>query len=103
MSANQLAELFGRDVSVIRKHVRNVLSEECDDGRNRQFLPAANSDKSVPFYNLDIIISNGYRVKSNRGIAFRKWANKILKEHLLRGYTIYQSRLDYLEKTVKVK
>ena len=103
LNVNQISELFARDVSVIRKHVRNVLVEEGDEKSNRQFLPVTNSDKPVPFYNLDVIISVGYRVKSERGIKFRRWANKVIKEHLIHGYTVNQQRLDYLEKTVKVK
>ena len=68
-----------------------------------QKMHTANSDKPVEFYNLDMIISVGYRVKSTRGIKFRQWANKILKEYLINGYLVNQPRLDYLEKTVKMK
>ena len=57
---------------------------------------------SVEYYNLDVITSVGYRVKSAQGVAFRKWANKILKDYMLKGYAINQKRLDYLEKTVKL-
>ena len=67
-----------------------------------QKIHIANSDKPVAFYNLDVIISVGYRVKSKNGIIFRKWANQILKDYLLKGYAVNQKRLDYLEKTVKL-
>ena len=60
------------------------------------------SDKPTNYYNLDMIISVGYRVKSQQGITFRKWATKILKDYMLKGYAINQKRLDYLEKTVKL-
>ena len=66
------------------------------------FLHIANSDKPVKYYNLDVIISVGYRVKSQNGILFRKWANKILKDYMLKGYAVKQKRLEYLEKTVKL-
>ena len=62
----------------------------------------ANSDKPVTYYNLDVIISVGYRVKSKNGIVFRKWANKVLKDYLIKGYTINNKRLEYLEKTIKL-
>ena len=103
LNLNQISELFARDTSVIRKHIRNVLTEEGDEESNRQFLPVANSDKLVPFYNLDVIISIGYRVKSQRGIKFRRWANKILREYLLQGYVINPPRVDYIQKTTKIK
>ena len=61
----------------------------------------ANSDKPVNFYSLDVIISVGYRVKSKNGIIFRKWANKVLKDYILKGYAVNQKRLEYLEKTVQ--
>ena len=67
-----------------------------------QKIHIANSDKPVAFYNLDVIISVGYRVKSKNGIIFRKWTNQILKDYLLKGYAVNQKRLDYLEKTVKL-
>ena len=62
----------------------------------------ANSDKPVTFYNLDVIISVGYRVKSKKSIIFRQWANKILKDYLIKGYAVNQKRLDYLERTIKL-
>jgi len=88
---------------VISRHISNIIKEGELDKSNMQKMHTANSDKPVEFYNLDMIISVGYRVKSTRGIKFRQWANKILKEYLINGYLVNQPRLDYLEKTVKMK
>ena len=98
----QIAKLFNRDVAVISRHIFNVFQEKLDKKSNLQKMQIANSDKPVNFYSLDVIISVGYRVKSKNGIIFRKWANKILKDYLLKGYAINQKRLEYLEKTVKL-
>ena len=85
----QIAELFQRDRSVISKHIKNVFAEgELDEKSNVQFLHIANSDKPVAFYNLDVIISVGYRVKSLRGTQFRIWANSVLKEYLIKGFAM---------------
>jgi prophage maintenance system killer protein len=90
----QMAELFGRERSVITKHVRNVFLEgELVEKSNVQNLHIASSDKPVAYYNLDVIISVGYRVKSQRGTQFRIWATRTLKDHLLRGYTLNEKRL----------
>ena len=90
----QMSELFGRKRSVITKHVRNVFLEgELDEKSNVQFLHIAGSDKPVSFYNLDVIISVGYRVKSQRGTQFRMWATRTLREHFVRGYTLNERRL----------
>ncbi|MBO5016676.1 MAG: virulence protein RhuM/Fic/DOC family protein [Bacteroidaceae bacterium] len=89
LTANRMAELFDRDEKTIRKHINNVFREgELERESNTHFLRVAYSDKPVAFYNLDVIISVGYRVKSQRGIQFRKWANRILKEYLIKGYVI---------------
>jgi len=98
----QMAELFGRDIGVISRHISKIFKEELDENSNLQKMQIPNSDKLVSFYSLDVIISVGYRVKSQNGIIFRRWANKILKDYLLKGYAINQKRLDYLEKTVKL-
>jgi prophage maintenance system killer protein len=106
----QLIELFQRDQSVISRHIKNVFKErEVDEKSNMHFLHIANSDKPIAIYSLDVIISIGYRVKSQRGIQFRIWANKILKDYLTKGFTINekqvkeQSRqLDELKQTVKL-
>ena len=85
----QMAELFGRERTVITKHIRNIFAEqELDEKSNVQFLHFANSDKPIKLFSLDVIISVGYRVKSIQGTHFRQWANKILKEYLLRGYSV---------------
>lgn len=102
LTQNQMAQLFGRDVKTINKHIKNVFEEEIDEKSNSQKMRIANSDKPVNFYNLDVIISVGYRVKSPNGIIFRKWANQILKDYLIKGYAINNKRLEYLEKTVKL-
>ena len=93
----QLCDLFKRDVSVISRHIKNIFSEgELDRESNLHFLQIANSDRPVTFYSLDVIISVGYRVKSVIGTRFRQWANKVLKDYLLRGYSV-NSRLNLLE------
>ena len=104
LNANQMAELFGRDYKTIRKHINNVLKEELDDSTVANFATTAKDGKNyqVDYYNLDMIISVGYRVKSQNGIIFRKWATKILKDYMIKGYAINQKRLEYLEKTVKL-
>ena len=102
LSMQQIADLFDRDVKTISKHIINVFREELDEKSNSQKMRIANSDKLINIYNLDVVISVGYRVKSQNGIIFRKWANKVLREHLLNGYTINEKRLEYLEKKVKL-
>ena len=97
----QMVILFQRDVSVISRHIRNVFKEkELPMEGNLHFLQIANSDRPVAFYNLDVIISVGYRVKSKRGTEFRKWATQTLKGYLLRGYAVSQ-RIDRLEQKVE--
>lgn len=94
LSQGQMVDLFGRDVSVISRHVRNIFKEgELVQEGNLQKMQIANSDKPVSFYSLDVIISVGYRVKSQRGTQFRQWATRILRDHLVKGYTINQQRL----------
>lgn len=103
LTQEQMVELFERDQSVISRHIKNIFKEgELDEKSNMQKIHIANSDKPVTFYNLDVIISIGYRVKSKNGTIFRKWANKVLKDYLLKGYAVNQKRLEYLEKTVKL-
>ncbi len=93
---DQMGQLFGRERSVITKHIRNVFAEgELDEKSNVQNLHIAGSDKPVRFYNLDVIISVGYRVKSLAGTRFRQWATQTLREHLVRGYTINQQRFEH--------
>ena len=103
LTQNQMSELFGRDIGVISRHIRNIFKEdELDEKSSLQKMQIANSDKPVNFYNLDMIISVGYRVKSKNGIIFRKWANKVLKDYLIKGYAVNNRRLEYLEKTIKL-
>ena len=97
-----MAELFGRNIGVVSRHIKNIFKEELDEKSNLQKMQITNSNKPVNFYSLDVIISVGYRVKSKNGIIFRKWANKVLKEYLLKGYSVNQKRLEYLEKTIKL-
>ena len=104
LNANQLSKLFGRDSKTIRKHINNALNEELDNSAVAKFATTAKDGKTyqVEYYNLDMIISIGYRVKSQNGVIFRKWANKVLKDYLLKGYAVNQKRLEYLEKTIKL-
>lgn len=104
LSANQMADLFKRDEKTIRKHINNVFKEnEADRDNNTQFLRVEGVKQRVPFYSLDIIISVGYRVKSKRGVYFRKWASKILKEYMIQGYAVNEKRMHALQKTVQVQ
>ena len=103
LSQQQMAQLFDRNIGVISRHIKNIFEEnELDNKSNLQKMQIANSDKLVVFYSLDVVISVGYRVKSKRGITFRKWATKVLREHLIKGYTINQKRLQYLGKTIEL-
>lgn len=96
----QMVELFQRDQSVIARHINNIFKEaELVKESNMHFLHNAISDKPINLYSLDVIISVGYRVKSKRGTQFRQWANKILKDYLLKGYSV-NHRLSELEQTV---
>ena len=96
LSVSQMSVLFDKEASNIRRHVLNVFKEgELERDSNVHFLHVPFSDKPVPFYSLDVIISVGYRVKSQRGVQFRIWANKILKQYLVKGYAIDQRRHDH--------
>lgn len=105
INRNQLAELFERDVKTIGKHINNALKEELDNSVVANFATTASDGKTyqVEHYNLDMIISVGYRVKSNRGVEFRKWANKILKQYIIQGYAINEKRLEALQRTVSIQ
>ena len=103
LTQNQMAKLFGKDRTVITRHINNIFKDgELEEKSNVQKMHIANSDKPVSLYSLDVIISTGYRVKSQNGVIFRKWANKVLKDYLLKGYAVNQKRLEYLEKTIKL-
>ncbi len=94
LTTTQMAALFERDESNIRRHIINVFKEgELKRENNVHFLHVNGVKKPVPFYTLDVIISVGYRVKSQRGTKFRQWANSVLKDYLLRGYTVNQQML----------
>lgn len=98
-----MSMLFDKDRTVITRHINNIFKEnELDKESNVQKMHFPNSDKPVTLYNLDVIISVGYRVKSPNGIIFRKWATSVLKDYMLKGYAVNQERLKYLEKTVKL-
>ena len=104
LNREQLAMLFARDIKTIGKHINNALNEELDNSVVAKFATTAKDGKTyqVEYYNLDMIISVGYRIKSQNGVIFRKWANKVLKDYLLKGYAVNQKRLEYLEKTIKL-
>ena len=106
LNREQLAQLFDRDVKTIGKHINNALKEELFDDNSvvAKFATTAKDGKTyqVEYYNLDVILSVGYRVKSKKGIIFRRWANSVLKDYTLKGYVVNQKRLEYLEKTVKL-
>lgn len=108
LSLDQMAELFERDKSVISRHISNIFKEELDkDSTVSKFATVQNEGgrtirRNIEYYNLDVVISVGYRVKSKNGTKFRQWANKILKDYMLKGYAVNQRRLEYLEKTIKL-
>ena len=110
LNSNQISKLFNRDIKTIRKHIINSLNEECKDvvvakfatTSKHGFIEGKTQTHMVEYYNLDVILSVGYRVKSNNGIAFRKWANKVLKDHLLNGYSVNEERLKQLKSTIRL-
>ena len=108
LSLEQMAKLFDRDKSVISRHIKNALEEELEmNSTVAKFATVGKEGKrevtrNIEYYNLDMIISVGYRVKSKNGVIFRRWANKILKNYLIKGYAVNEKRLEYLEKTVKL-
>ncbi len=107
LSLVQMVELFGRDKSVISRHIKNALSEEVDSSTVAFFATVQKEGtrqikRDIEYYNLDMIISVGYRVKSKNGIIFRKWASSILKDYMLKGVAINNKRLEFLEKSVKL-
>lgn len=102
LSQEQLVELFQRDQSVISRHIRKIFKEgELDEKSNMQKMHIAFSDKPVAFYNLDVIISVGYRVKSAQGTRFRQWATKRIKDYLIQGYAINENRLAQKQQEVQ--
>ena len=112
LNRQQMAELFGRDVKTIGKHINNALKEELDDQvvvakfattTKHGAIEGKTQTHMMEFYNLDVIISVGYRVKSKRGVEFRRWANSVLKKYIMDGYAINEKRLSALEKTVDIQ
>ncbi|MBR6094877.1 MAG: virulence RhuM family protein, partial [Lachnospiraceae bacterium] len=112
LNRNQMADLFGRDVKTIGKHINNAVREELSDQvvvakfattTQHGAIEGKTQTHMTEYYNLDVIISVGYRVKSQRGIEFRRWANKVLKDYIIKGYTINDKRLEALQKTVKIQ
>ena len=106
LNRNQLAILFDRDVKTIGKHINNALKEELDSSTVAKFATvqkegSRNIKREIDYYNLDMIISVGYRVKSQNGIIFRKWATSILKDYMIKGYAVNQKRLDVLKKQLR--
>ena len=109
LNLEQMTELFNRDKSVLSRHINNVYKEgELDRNSTvAKFATVQNESgrtvtRNIEYYNLDVIISVGYRVKSKEGTKFRQWANKVLKDYMLKGYAVNQKRLEYLEKTIKL-
>lgn len=106
LSQSQMAELFGKDRKTITRHIQNIYKDgELEENSVCSFFEhTANDGKkyNVQFYNLDMIISIGYRVNSKQGIIFRKWATNVLKDYMIKGYAVNQKRLEYLEKTIKL-
>ena len=103
LSANQMALLFERDEKTIRKHINNVFSEsEVDKINNTQKKRVEGVKQLVPFYTLDVIISVGYRVKSKRGVEFRRWANSVLKQYILKGYAVNDNRIRQLGEVIRI-
>ena len=103
LAQSQISELFERDRTVITKHINNVFKEgELIEESNVQKMHIANSDKPITLYNLDVIISVGYRIRSKRGTQFRQWATQRLKDYLVQGYALNQKRLDELQKVVQL-
>ena len=112
LSLDQMSKLFGRDRTVITRHINNIFNDkELEKNEvcakfthttKHGALSNKTQTRELDFYNLDMIISVGYRVKSQNGVIFRKWATKILKDYMIKGYAVNQKRLEYLEKTVKL-
>ena len=109
LNRQQMATLFNRDVKTIGKHINNALAEELADIPTVAKFATVQKEgerevkREVEYYNLDMILSVGYRVKSDKGILFRKWANNVLKQFILKGYAINEKRLQALKKTVDIQ
>ena len=102
-----MAELFDRDIKTIGKHINNALKEELDNSTVAKFATVQNEggrevERLIEYYNLDVIISVGYRVKSKRGVEFRKWANSVLRQYILRGYAVNNNRIAQLGEVIQI-
>jgi hypothetical protein len=114
LNRNQMALLFDRDVKTIGKHINNALAEELNNLEDAHLNPTVANfatvqneggrqvERSIEYYSLDVIISVGYRVKSKRGIAFRRWANSVLKEYIIGGYAVNKQRLKQLDQVIVI-
>ena len=107
LTRNQMAELFDRDVKTIGKHINNALKEELDNSTVANFATVQMEggrevERNIEHYNLDMIISVGYRVKSTRGVQFRKWANSVLKQYILQGYAVNNNRIAQLGEVIQI-
>lgn len=104
LTRQQLAELFDRDIKTIGKHINNALKEELEASVVAKFATTASDGKiyQTEHYNLDMIISVGYRVKSGRGVEFRRWANRVLKDYIRNGYALNKQRLSQLNEVVHI-
>lgn len=103
LTANQMSELYGRDEKTIRKHVNKIFNDgELDKENNTQKMRVVGVKQPVAYYNLDVIISVGYRVNSKQGIAFRKWANSVLKKYILEGYAVNNNRITQLGEVIRI-
>ena len=108
LNRNQMAELFGRDVKTIGRHIGNALREEIDaESTVAKFATVQlegdrRAERSIEYYNLDVIISVGYRVKSQRGVEFRKWANNVLRRYIMQGYAVNHNRIKELGEVIRI-
>ena len=105
----QMSELFGRDIKTIGKHINNALKEELSDDMSTvakfatvQTEGEREVTRDIEYYNLDVIISVGYRVRSQRGVEFRKWANSVLKEYIMRGYAVNNKRIEQIGEVIRI-
>ena len=108
LNRNQMAELFDRDVKTIGKHITNALKEEVDRESTVANFATVQEEgerkvvRNIEYYNLDVIISVGYRVKSKRGIEFRRWANSVLKQYIIKGYAVNHNRMKQLGEVIRI-
>ena len=109
LNRNQMAELFDRDVKTVGKHINNALKEELSVTNSTvakfatvQIEGEREVERNIEYYSLDVIISVGYRVKSKRGVEFRRWANSVLKQYILKGYAVNDNRIKKLGEVIRI-